>query len=74
MKWGELIKMAKEKDNGSFKVGINKLQGTKEQKVKANIGDMLQVRLLSCVHLFLYIKYLVFINKICLLTFYTGLK
>ena len=36
--------MAKEKDNGSFKMAINKLQGTKEQKVKANIGDMLQVK------------------------------
>ena len=59
MKWGELVKMAKEKDNGSFKVTINKLQCTKEQKVKANIGDMLQVRLKSCVDTFYYIESLI---------------
>ena len=34
MKWGELVKMAKEKDNGSFKMAINKLQGTKEPVLK----------------------------------------
>ena len=46
MKWGKVIKMPNENDNGNFKVMIKIMKGTKEQQIGANFGDMLQVILL----------------------------
>ena len=36
MKWGKVIKMPNENDNGNFKVMIKIMKGTKEQQIGAN--------------------------------------